>query len=467
MFNENEFIKLIKEKAKEKNLLKEVEKELELYKKYNQIEYLFIFKDYIDTLSKNNVPYILLRMAGASSVVAYVLGLHKINPIEYHLPNYFFFNGEYRDGGYGPRFDICVPRSQKEDAIKTLNRIIRINQSTSDGTIIRFGENDKYRIGIYGNGLLEILLEGIKFHLSYDYARWCKKELSKIHEDRHYKTVVDFMLKPDEKGYLLPNLNGCVYGIPSEFYELMEAAKPKDLYDLAKINCLNSGIFKNRKKLIKCIKNNGLDGTIYSREQFFNILVNTYDIDENDVAQIIDDVIQRNKLTEWEELTLRSHEVPEYIINQFDNIKYLYYMSSSLQEIHVAYHLSEIKWLIPGDFEKFLHVPYKNSFVGPFFYIDKKLYTYKDSMKEHNPNKRFFDADISHLSYFKKLGIDGDYGNYPRGRVIFDNFHKRFVVFLDKDLLKDDIKAEIIKAYDLEERQTMFKRDIHYTHDGL
>lgn len=467
MFNEKEFIESIRNRAIEKNLLKEAEKELETYKRFNQIEYLFVVKEFVETLTKSNVPYVLLRMAGASSVVAYILGIHKINPIEYQLTNYFFFNNEYKDGGFGPRFDLCVPTSQKEEAIRILNKISKINQSTSDASIIRFGENDQYRIGIYGNGLLDILLEGIKFHISDDYARWCKIELSKIKEDTNYKKIIDFMLTPDQKGYCLPNLNGCVFGIPSEIYELMEVVEPKELTDLAKINCLVKGIYRSKKKLIECIKENGIDGTIYSREQLFNLLANVYDIDENEAAQIIDDVIQRNKLTEWEELTLSSHEVPNYLINQFENIKYLYYMSASLGEIHIAYHLAEIKWLIPGDFEKFLHVPYKNSFVGPFFHIHKKIYSYKDPIAEHNPNVRFFDAPMSHFAFFKNLGIDGDYGNYPRGRVIFDNFHKRFVVYLDKDLLKDDIKAEIIKEYNLEERQTVFKRDAHYTHDGL
>ena len=78
-------------------------------------------------------------------------------------------------------------------------------------------------------------------------------------------------------------------------------------------------------------------------------------------------------------------------------------------------------------------------------------------------------APVNFDSYGIKrlLGIDGDYGNYPRGRVIFDNFHRKFIVYLDKALDKKEIKESIKLTYCLEEERTVFKRDAHYTHDFL
>ena len=468
MFNENDFLLKIKKMAACRGLSEAASQELIIFQKYDLLEYLHIVAKFIEKLKEIDVTYTYLRMAGGTSVVAYLLGIHKINANKFNLSNCFFFNQTYRDGGIGPRFDITVPKSKKEEAIKVLNSITEVNAATSDESIFRFGKNDKYRIGLFGSDYLDRLTNAVKIMISSDLSRWCSMEFDQIQDsDDNYPNVIKYMLCEDKKGFCLPNLNGCMLGIPSELYELMDAGKPKDLYDLAKINCLMYGVFKNKKKLINSLKENGLDGTIYCREQLFNLLVNNYEIGESDAFQMVEDVIQRSELTEWEELILKSHEVPDSILDQLNNIKYLHYLSASLQETYVAYHLAQIKMWFPEEFEELLSVPYKHSFVGPFFYINKRLYSYTDSMTNHNGNVRFFDAPISHFEYFDTLGIDGDYGNYPRGRVIFDNFHKQFIVYLDKDLMTDDIKMSIMLAYCLEEGQTVFRRDAHYTHDYL
>ncbi len=463
-FEKEEFVSIILNEAEKKNLLEETKKELELFEKYDQIEYLFIIKEFVLKLEEIGVSYIILRMAGATSVIAYLLGIHKINPVKYKLSNKFFFDKKYEDMGIGPRFDICVPKNKKDEAIKILNCISSINNKTSSKSIYRFGENDKYRLGIYEHGYLDRLNDAIEL---VDLKDKCNKiDFTRISEDCNYQEVMNYMLKLDDKGYYMPNLNGCVMGIPSEFYELMDAVKPKDLYDLAKINCLAWSNFKSKKKVLDCIRDNGIDGTIYSREQLLNIFIDVYEIEENEALKIVEDNLRKNKLAEGEELILKSHEVPESVLNQLDNIKYLHYMSISLQKMHIAYTLAKIKNL-GCEFDKLIHVSYKNSFVGPFFYINKKLYSYTDKMINFNGNLRFFDSPMSHFKYFDSLLIEGDYGNFPRGRVIFDNFHKKFIVYMDKDLFTDNIKSLIIHAYGLEKEQTKFKRDSHYTHNWL
>ena len=468
MFDKENFVSRIKSKAEKVGLSDVVKKELLELEKYDQLEYLFIVEKFIKGLSEIDVPFTIVRMGGGTSAVAYLLGIHKINPVKYGLSNRFFFEYPYKDIENGPRFDISIPKSKMEEAVRVLNRISRINFLKSHGAFYRFGENDKYRIGLYSSDYLDRLVNAIRIMTNDNLSQWCSQELDHIQDvDDNYDDVIEYMLSDDKKGFCLPALNGCVLGIPSELYELIEAGKPKDLYDLAKINCLMYGSFKNKKKLLKSLKENGIDGTIYSREQLFDLLVKQYEIEESDAFQIIEDITKRKELTEWEELTLKSHEVPDSILTQLGDIRFLYHMSASLQEIQVAYYLAEIKMWFPDKFEKLLPVPYKTSFVGPFFYINKKLYSFKDSMTNYGGNTRFFDASISHFEYFNMLGIDGDYGNYPRGRVVFDNFHKKFIVYLDKDLMREDIKKEILFSYHLEEWQAVFKRDSHYTHDGL
>ena len=105
--------------------------------------------------------------------------------------------------------------------------------------------------------------------------------------------------------------------------------------------------------------------------------------------------------------------------------------------------------------------------VGPFFYIEGKVLAYKVDVSLCDSDCRFFDADMSHFWFFDGLGIDGDYGNYPRGRVLYDTCLDRFVVYLDKALRTDEIKKKIIREYGLPEKRTGFRLDDHYTHDGL
>ena len=92
MFNEKEFIDSIRKKAKAKGLVEETEKELELFARYEEIEYLFVVNEFVKRIRKECVPGTMLRQAGASSYVAYLLGFHNINPKGCHLFNTLFFS---------------------------------------------------------------------------------------------------------------------------------------------------------------------------------------------------------------------------------------------------------------------------------------------------------------------------------------------------------------------------------------
>ena len=69
--------------------------------------------------------------------------------------------------------------------------------------------------------------------------------------------------------------------------------------------------------------------------------------------------------------------------------------------------------------------------------------------------------------FFESLGIDDDYGHHPRGRVIYDNLNRRFLVYLDRSLLEKKKEELIIKEFKLENMRVRFLLDEHYEHDGL
>ena len=455
-FKSEEFEELLLKEAEKFGIYQEAHDELELYRTNNQIEYLFWVYKFVEAIKENVFKYPILRMAGATSVCAYILGIHMVNPIKYELSNKFFFQRHYKYN-LSPRFDITIPKSQMEEAIKTLNKLTNNTVEFFIGGLYRFGDKKQFTIGLYGSNFLERCLQSLNIVKSYQYDYECYED------DPEF---INYILEEDHKGFCLPNLAGCVPVALSKLYEYMDAAKPNNLDDLAKLISLGESVFKNEKYVVECLRCYGLEDTICSREQALNVL-SRYDVDEDRALVILDTIMAGDALFESDILLLESNEVPSFIIEQLENIRYLSHLSFAIQETKIIYKIvTGKKWFI-DDFEKILPNPYPHSFVGPFFYIGGRLFSHRDQLTNFDKLTRFFNDPVSHFDYFNMLGIDGDYDNYPRGRVIYDNFHRKFIVYLDKALEKKDIKESIKLTYCLEEGRTVFKRDSHYTHDGL
>ena len=110
-----------------------------------------------------------------------------------------------------------------------------------------------------------------------------------------------------------------------------------------------------------------------------------------------------------------------------------------------------------------------NNSVGLFFFINNRVVATKLELNEGEANGGFINHPKSHYEFFIEISNNqlDDYGHYPRGRVIYDKIHKRFLVYIDKALNKRKIKDLILNEFDLDERACVFKQDIHYTHDWL
>ena len=107
-------------------------------------------------------------------------------------------------------------------------------------------------------------------------------------------------------------------------------------------------------------------------------------------------------------------------------------------------------------------------FVGPFFYIDGKIKGLRMSFTQGSFNDEFIGSMVSHFSYFCHKHFEGDYGNYPRGRVIYNNNTNEFYIYIDKSLKNNKkVIEEIKRKYRLIDNNTVIKTDDHYTHDNL
>ena len=64
---------------------------------------------------------------------------------------------------------------------------------------------------------------------------------------------------------------------------------------------------------------------IKTKEELYNILVNTYDVEEKTARIIIDNLASRHRLSESEETLLLSHEIPQEFLNVIQQNKNLIY----------------------------------------------------------------------------------------------------------------------------------------------
>ena len=122
--------------------------------------------------------------------------------------------------------------------------------------------------------------------------------------------------------------------------------------------------------------------------------------------------------------------------------------------------IKRINW----EYHKYFH----HQYVGPFFYIDNEIKAFKTDVSEGNIQDDFINGPISHFDYFKSLGIDDDYGHYPRGRVIYNNKTNEYYLYIDKSLSKNkEIIDSVMNEFNLYKLNVVIKTDSHYTHDYL
>lgn len=114
------------------------------------------------------------------------------------------------------------------------------------------------------------------------------------------------------------------------------------------------------------------------------------------------------------------------------------------------------------------HRYFYHQFVGPFFYIDGKILGLRTDVNEGNIKHDFINSPVSHFEYFNFLGINDDYGHYPRGRVLYNNKTNQYYLYIDKKLKNNkEVIDQVMIRYNLCAYNTLIKTDGHYTHDNL
>ena len=115
----------------------------------------------------------------------------------------------------------------------------------------------------------------------------------------------------------------------------------------------------------------------------------------------------------------------------------------------------------------------QDPYVGPFFYIDKEVYSHSEPLT-FQEGERLIDSKTSHMDLYSTLAhrrvgaalLHPSYSHYPRGRVIFDIKTGKALIYLDKNLEKDEqAKQQIKEEFHLSHCDIEYRLDEHYQQD--
>jgi len=100
--------------------------------------------------------------------------------------------------------------------------------------------------------------------------------------------------------------------------------------------------------------------------------------------------------------------------------------------------------------------------VGIFWIINDFLLAKRVRLAEIEESNGFKDSGLSHFFEWEKMGFDIDrYDKYSRGRIVYDLYEKKFIIYAAKEIINNDkYKKMILDFFKIKKYE--FKYDEHY-----
>ena len=98
--------------------------------------------------------------------------------------------------------------------------------------------------------------------------------------------------------------------------------------------------------------------------------------------------------------------------------------------------------------------------IGPFFYIRGKLIYNACSLVEGREQAGKLDNPYGHDQLYDDHFKSGEYIDYPRGRVLWDEQKNRSIIYIDPCIHRDTVLSQIIEAFDI--GNYLVEYDDHY-----
>lgn len=87
--------------------------------------------------------------------------------------------------------------------------------------------------------------------------------------------------------------------------------------------------------------------------------------------------------------------------------------------------------------------------IGPFFYIRRKLIYNACPLAEGREQAGKLDNSYGHDQLYDEHFKTGEYIDYPRGRVVWDEEKNHSIIYIDPCINREDVLSQIIDAFDI------------------
>lgn len=87
--------------------------------------------------------------------------------------------------------------------------------------------------------------------------------------------------------------------------------------------------------------------------------------------------------------------------------------------------------------------------IGPFFYIRGKLIYNACPLAEGREQAGKRDNSYGHDQLYDDHFKTGEYIDYPRGRVVWDEEKNHSIIYIDPCINREDVLSQIIAAFDI------------------
>lgn len=100
------------------------------------------------------------------------------------------------------------------------------------------------------------------------------------------------------------------------------------------------------------------------------------------------------------------------------------------------------------------------SLIGPFFFIRGDLIYNACTLSEGREQAGKLDNSYGHDQLYDANYKNGDYIDYPRGRVVWDKTKEQAIIYIDHCINRETVLAQVISAFELNKYVVEF--DDHY-----
>ena len=102
-------------------------------------------------------------------------------------------------------------------------------------------------------------------------------------------------------------------------------------------------------------------------------------------------------------------------------------------------------------------------YIGIFWILNDFLIAKRVELSKVEEINGFKDSGLSHFFEWDKMGFDIDiYDKFPRGRIVYDVYNNKFIIYTTKSIIKNSKYKQMILDFFQINKNYLFEYDEHY-----